>query len=419
MNEITTRILDYLVLLFAVVLASSIIYHLMFEQDYETETAIYAEVSNVETFQGVYVRHEEEQTYSGSGAVRYCVSDGAKLGVGSVIAEVYSSGEQIDLRRQIAEKEAELAVLSKIENPGTKENAQPANLSALIEEQYKNMVRFRELGNYPSMLESKQEITVMMSTYEKVTNQNLDFSERISALLGEIDQLSLRLEAPDETIRSPKSAYFVSYVDGYENTLKPENKEKLTRDELAQIRDEGPIDAQTDSHVIGKLVTGYEWYIVGVFDNTKLRLSDGDSVTLHLESVSEPLHGEVETLISAGNITETQIIIRCETMSYDVVQHRTERVEIVRNSVEGVKVPRSAIRFKELTETVEDEFGNQTEVTDNYRGVYVLVGENPEFRKLDIVYETDDYYLSSLNAGSSYVSLYDDIIVNGVMADGN
>ena len=51
-------------------------------------------------------------------------------------------------------------------------------------------------------------------------------------------------------------------------------------------------------------------------------------------------------------------------------------------------------------------------------GVYVLVGEKPEFRRLDIVYEDEGYYLSSLNAGSGYVSLYDEIIVKGVMADG-
>jgi hypothetical protein len=51
-------------------------------------------------------------------------------------------------------------------------------------------------------------------------------------------------------------------------------------------------------------------------------------------------------------------------------------------------------------------------------GVYVLVGESTEFRKLDIIYEDEDFYLSRLNAGSGYVSLYDDIIVKGVMADG-
>jgi hypothetical protein len=158
MNEITTRILKILLTVFAVVLASTIFYHLLF-QDYETESAVYYEVSEAAFFQGVYVRSESVVTYDGSGAVRYCVDDGAKLGVGMVIAEVYASEDQIDLRKRIAEKEDELAMLGMIENPGTRENAQAANLAGLIEEQFKNMIRLRERGEYTGMDAAKQELT--------------------------------------------------------------------------------------------------------------------------------------------------------------------------------------------------------------------------------------------------------------------
>lgn len=416
MNEITTRILDYLVLLFAVVLASSIIYHL-FNQDYKTETAIYAEVSDVSKLQGVYVRSETEKSYSGSGAVRYCVSDGAKLGVGSVIAEVYDSEEQIDLRRSIAKKQDELSMLTKVENPGTSDYAQPANLSTLIEEQYKTMLRLREVGDYSSMLERKREMTVLMSTYDKITGQSDNLQSRITELQDEISMLELRLTEPMEKITAEKSAYFVSYVDGYEKILTPQNMAQLRQEQLAEVTDGGPPNAERSPNVIGKLIDGYEWYIVGVFDNTKLRLSEGDSATVRLESVSDDLHAEVVSLVSAGDITKTQVILRCETLTYDVVQHRTERVEILRKTVEGVKVPRTAIRFQKMPKL--DEEGKETGETENCMGVYVLVGENAEFRKIEIVYEDEEYYLSSLNAGNGYVALYDDIIVNGVMADGD
>ena len=416
MNEITTRILDYLVLLFAVVLASSIIYHL-FNQDYKTETAIYAEVSDVSKLQGVYVRSETEKSYSGSGAVRYCVSDGAKLGVGSVIAEVYASEEQIDLRRSIAKKQDELSLLTKVENPGTSDYAQPANLSTLIEEQYKSMLRLREVGDYSAMLDRKREMTVLMSTYDKITGQSDNLQNRITDLQEQISMLELRLTEPEEKITAEKSAYFVSYVDGYEQILTPQNMAQLRQEQLAEITDGGPPNAERSPNVIGKLIDGYEWYIVGVFDNTKLRLSEGDSATVRLESVSEDLHAEVVSLVSAGDITKTQVILRCETLTYDVVQHRTERVEILRKTVEGIKVPRTAIRFQKVP--VLDEEGKDTGKTETCKGVYVLVGENAEFRKLEVVYEDEEYYLSSLNAGNDYVALYDDIIVNGVMADGD
>lgn len=418
MNEITTRILKFLLLVFAVVLAFSIFYHLFFT-NYETENAIYYEVSDVSSFQGVYVRSESIKTYSGTGAVRYCVNDGAKLGVGSVIAEVYSSPEQIDLRRRIAEKEDEIAMLEKIENPGTSENAQPANLASLIDEQYKAMIRLRERQDYSAMSSAKQDMTVLMSTYEKVTDSGIDFNDRIVALEDEVARLNEQLSAPEETITTPESAYFVSFVDGYEDILSPENLSGMTPDLISTVSDDGTVSEESiGGQIIGKLIKNYAWYIVGVFDNRKMRLSEGDTATVRLESVPQNLSVKVVSLYSTGDIGKTQGVFRCDELTHDTVQHRTERVQIIRETVEGIRVPSSAIRFKTLTEEQTDEEGNVTTTTTDYKGVYVLVGETPEFRKIDVVYEDDNYCLSRMDAGSGYIALYDDIIVKGVMADG-
>ena len=418
MNEITTRILKFLLLVFAVVLASSIFYHLFFT-NYETENAIYYEVSDVSSFQGVYVRDETVESYHGTGAVRYCVDDGAKLGVGSVIAEIYSSPEQIELRRRIAEKEDEIAMLRKIENPGTSENAQPANLASLIDEQYKAMIRLRERQDYSAMSNSKQNMTVLMSTYEKVTDPKIDFNDRIVALEDEVTRLNAQLSAPEKTIPAPESAYFVSYVDGYEDTLTPDTMRNLTPEQLASFSEDGiSAGAQEGNLVIGKIIKDYAWYIVGVFDNRKMRLSEDDTATVRLESVPQNLRVKVESLYSTGDVAKTQGIFRCDELTHDIVQHRTERVDIVRDTVEGIRVPRSAIRFKNMTAEVKDEEGNVTEVTDDFKGVYVLVGETPEFRRIDEIYEDENYYISRIDAGPGFVALYDDIIVKGVMADG-
>ena len=417
MNEITTRILKLLLLVFAVVLASTIFYHLLF-QNYETVNATYYEVTDSSHFQGVYIRNESVLRYSGTGVVRYCADDGAKLGVGSVIAEIYDSEDQIDLRRRIAEKEDELNMLRKIENSGTTEHAQPASISALMEEQYKNMVRLRERGNFSAIADCKQEMTVLLSTYEKITNPTVDYSSRIAALESEISALNAQKTAPLETRRTDRSAYFISYADGYENILTADNVRLLTPEQLEAVSDEGAPDVDI-SDAIGKLVDGYAWYIAGVFDNTKLRLSVDNMVTVRLESLARTIKVKVVSLVSTGDISRTQALLRCEQLTHDIVQHRTERVEILRDSVEGIRVPTSAIRFKDLEVTEKDEDGNVTVKTEkDVMGVYVLVGETPEFRRIKEIYKDDNYYLSDLNAGSGYVSLYDEIIVKGVMADG-
>lgn len=417
MNELTTRILKFLLLVFAVVLASTIFYHLLF-QDYETENATYYEVTDSSHFQGVYIRNESVLRYSGAGAVRYCADDGAKLGVGSVIAEIYDSADQIDLRRRIAEKEDELNMLRKIENPGTTEHAQPASIAGLIEDQYKNMVHLRDSGNFAAIADCKREMTVLLSTYEKITDPAVDFKGRISALESEISALNAQKTAPLDIRRADRSAYFISYADGYEDTLSCDKAAMLSAEQIEAVSDEGAPGVDT-SDAIGKLVDGYAWYIAGIFDNTKLRLSVDDLVTVRLESLSRTLRVRVVSLTSTGDISRTQALLRCEQLTHAIVQHRTERVEVLRDSVEGIRVPRSAIRFKDLEISEKDEEGNVTVSTEkDVMGVYVLVGEAPEFRRIKEIYKDENYYLSALDAGSGYVALYDEIIVKGVMADG-
>ena len=67
---------------------------------------------------------------------------------------------------------------------------------------------------------------------------------------------------------------------------------------------------------------------------------------------------------------------------------------------EGIKVPRKAIRFNK----------------DGEKGVYIKLGENIIFRKIDVIFEGDDYVISAANPDSDYLMLYDDIIVEGIDA---
>ena len=101
--------------------------------------------------------------------------------------------------------------------------------------------------------------------------------------------------------------------------------------------------------------------------------------------------------------------------SRDLVQHRTEDIELVRGTYRGLKVPREAIRFVTAEETTgEGDDAVTREVT--YKGVYVLKGEQVQFKKIDVIYEGSDYVLSSLEhiGDDSYLVLYDDIMIEGV-----
>ena len=67
----------------------------------------------------------------------------------------YADERQIDIKQQISDLNAELSILEKIQNPGTLESAQPANIAGLIDEQYKNIINSRESRNLDELASQK------------------------------------------------------------------------------------------------------------------------------------------------------------------------------------------------------------------------------------------------------------------------
>lgn len=416
MNSATSRILSVLLLICITTSLLSVIIHLN-DEEYKTETATYAEADDSVSFKAIYIRNEEVVRYSGNGVVSYEVPDGGKLGKGSVIAEIYADESQIDVKQKIDDINNQLSILKKIQNPGTIESAQPSNLATLIDEKYRSIISDRESGNIEDISSKRDELAVLLSTYQLVTDSASDFTKRMTDLNNQIAQLKSTETVPLDSIMSDRSAYFVSYADGYEEELTMDKLSSITPELIGSVKDSGPVD---EGNIVGKLIDGYEWYAAGIIDNREAQFSLEEDVKLKFQSTSDTVEGTIFDIRDTKIPGQSIVIVKCDELTYDLVQHRTEQVEMIKGEYEGIKVSRKAIRFKDIEETVVDEeTGEKTTKTVNCKGVYVKLGEQINFKKLDVVYEGNNYVLSSMNAGSDYVSLYDDIVVEGVDADGN
>ncbi|HHX57441.1 MAG TPA: hypothetical protein GX710_05435 [Clostridiales bacterium] len=420
MNTNTSKVLVALLVVFVTLMVSSVVYHLV-NKEFVTETAILATAEDSITFKGVYVRDEKPVLYNGSGAVSYSVLDGGKLGKGTTIAEIYASDTEIETRQKIENLNHELSILKKIENPGTSDVEKPASLSNLILEKYKSTVYDLEMNDINSLAKNKEELLILISTMQMVTGNSdeyrLNIQQNINEIQAEIDSLKASQSSPIDRIISNESSYFVSYVDGYEDEITKANIDNLTVDYINSVNDN--VSENTEG-VLGKTIEGYKWYIVGVIDNSNNKYSETESLYLKLESTPQQVRAVVERIKPTDNANESIVILSCDKLTYDLVQHRTERVEMIKGVYEGVKVPRDAMRFKDIEETVTDEItGEKVKKTTNYRGVYVKLGEQVLFKKLDVIFEGDKYVISNINKGSEYVVLYDDIIVEGIDANGN
>ena len=414
-----TRMMHILLIVLSIAIIATIgtIFYHFVDTQYKTETAVSATAEQSETFQGVYVRDETVLTYNGSGAISYNVPDGGKVEKGGTIAEIYADQSAIETNQQIAALQQELNLLNRISNPGILQNAQPAELSTQVKRYYNQITYCKDSGNLSGLQAAKSDFQIALSAYQLVVNQGAEnFSEQATAVSEEITKLQNSKQAPRDTVKAASPVYFVSYADGYESKLTTDDIDKLTIDDIKAVQNNNGLQSDT---IVGKTIDSYGWYMVGVIDNTTLEYQVDDEVTLKLANSGATANAVITDLRTSSDPKETLIVLHCDYMTSDFVKNRSERVEIIKGEYEGIQVPRSAIRFKELEETSTNVLtGEETTTKVNYRGVYVMDGETVAFRKLDVIYEGDNYVLSSLNAGDGYLILYDSIIVEGIDVNG-
>lgn len=90
---------------------------------------------------------------------------------------------------------------------------------------------------------------------------------------------------------------------------------------------------------------------------------------------------------------------------------RAQTVDVVVQQLEGIRVPRKALRV--ITETVTDEDTGATSQVNRY-GVFSVVSSQAEWQEVEVLYTGDTYYLvRPVNADAARrLRAGDEIILN-------
>lgn len=398
MNTITVRILMFFLSVFILVTVFSQLF-LQTKEDYVTETAVIYSSAEKITFQGIYIRNETVINKKVNGILSYPCADGSKIANGSTVAYVYNNENDIFINQRIEKLKEEVELLESAQNPGTTEVTTPAFISKLIDQQYQKIAVLIAENDLQALTEERKKLQTLMGIYQIVINEENDFNDTIDNIKAEIKELERKQKQPSDVITADNTGYFVSYTDGYETKLSPEMLNTLTVDKIKDIISNSTNTVSQNS--VGKIVDGYEWKMVGIVDTEQTLFHTGSDVTVKFASTPDTVTAVIEDIVETDNPKESIIILNCDELTFDLVQRRVERVEIILNDHEGIKVPRKAIRFNK----------------DNDKGIYVILGQRIMFKKIDPVYECDEYILSRITSDSEYVSMYDDIICEGEISD--
>lgn len=394
MNSLTVKIIAALLGVLMVTMLGSQLYYFINEK-HDTEEAVLSTINENISFDGVVVRNETVINYSSSGVIDYLYEDGSKVKADDAVAEVYDSEEQILAKRKAQQLDAELAKLDKAQNPGTTNFVQPEVLKNRIDGEYKQMLSRIAKSDYTKLGEDKSDLLMSMNIYDVVTKSESDYNSRVAALTSERNKQSASSAGVKDTIKATKTGYFVSSADGYENQLSIDKIDSIT---VQQINDIVKSTPQKPANAVGKIYDGYSCKIVGVMDADK-RVIEGVYLKLAMSASKNTYDVYVDSVKNCDD-GKILVVMSCDKLDEELASTRIASSMIVFDEFTGIRVPRKAIRFN----------GEQ-------KGVYVILGKDITFKKIDVIYEGDDFVLSKNTDDQRYLLLYDQILLENVRAE--
>lgn len=394
---VTARVVWILVALFLLITIIS----QLFIHYYNPMVTEPAELYNLEGYiqsTGVFVRNEKTVSYNGDGIISYVYDDGEKLAKNSVIAKIYSSENDLALQNKVDDLKAQIEVLKDAEKLIGSDNSQLEAFSSQIYEHHSQMIQNIIDKDYFSVAEMKNEYLNLICKKQIVSGLAENYTAKIAELENRVSSLSSQISSLPKDYSLQDIGYFVSTVDGYEDTLSFDTIQELTKEKIESIIDNPALSV--DKAKIGKILSDYKWKMICVVpaEDSK-NVYKGAQLKVRVGNASFDLTGDVESIEDADNENKI-LILNFNVFNQDLVKSRTAQIKIMFDEYNGIRIPSSAIHF--------DEEGK--------KGVFIKVGVNIYFRYIDVVRTEGDYTLvkdTTDKKRKGYLSLYDSVIVEG------
>ena len=390
------------VLIIAISVLSYTVYHVssLFGEDISTIITGVSTETKTLSFES-YIFRDEEILYSDNGGVAdYLVSDGTKVSKGDALAEVYTNGNEKN-KQAIRRLDSQIDILDRSVNS--------SYTLADIEE-----VRGDTADAYYSiakMLSTKDtgELSGQIDNFLLGLNLDSVLTSDASPVAATLDTLVSTRESVFEqggevmTESTESSGYFYSYIDGYEDHFTLENLDRITS--FAQINTLSAAgQAASVAGAFGKLADSCEWKILVSVSDIDHPLfpdpeeSEGDNYY----NIKFTENGNVEIPMLLEKKTEDTgsddmlLVFSTDRLPEGFVFNRSQSITVELDSVSGIYVPKSAV-----------------ERDGNVLGVYILRGYVVHYRRIEPVYETDNYYLVEEKADTERYLGVNDLLITG------
>ena len=179
-------------------------------------------------------------------------------------------------------------------------------------------------------------------------------------------------------ITSPYAGYFVSLVDGFEETVsyKDVADKKVSANKGDELLNTSASPAE---NVYGKIIAQHTWYLI--FD---ISLEEAESIkTGKIVYVDFPERSIDNIPMTVHNVSELKdgkvtVTLKCKYLNEKLAVLRKEKLTITVSEYEGIRISNDAL--------IKNEEGID--------GVYVLSGNVARFTPIHIIYYGNDFVLA-------------------------
>lgn len=384
---------------------------------YPTENAVQVTVNDTIHSNGFIIRDEAVIENNAGGVLSYSLDDGEAVKSSGEIAKIYSTDSDAAAQSKADILEEKVNSLKNLQNVNA---GNTTGIDTINNDINNGIISFYNLINNNDITKIGDNINSLITSInqQQVYTGKIDnFDAKIAELESQISTLRNTSGKSIGTISAPKAGYFSAHCDGYENSIKFTDIDKIKLKDLENVK-----SSDISNSVVGKVVNDVEWYIackVTADEATDLNIWDGDATVLFSNASSETIPATIERVYQETKDSDGILILKCNYMDSELINTRNEPIEIGLGTYTGLRISKKAIHDDIVTKTTTDEDGNKHTEEKKVQGVYVLYGNEMNFKQISILYAEDDYVICDTNPDSELlfngetISLYDKVIVEG------
>ena len=355
------------------------------------QTTLYTEAQ----LSGIVVR-DETVLSSRADYMSLSVSDGRRVAKGSPVAMTYGSAEAAERAERIRTLETEISRTERLLSGLVSADEVTARETAV-----KNAVAGLAGATARHAVQEAEEHSLRLESLLLRADAETATAGDLLLMRSELEKLKESAREDTEPVAAPASGIFSTHLDGYEY-LRGSDLSGLTPSALREMMDKTE-DAPADA--IGKLVSSDSWYFAALIDdkdfaNVSDVLSRGAYVALQMgRYYGEALSARVED-IGRGEDGGRVVVFSCDRALADTLAMRIVSATLIASEHSGIRVPKEAVR----SEVTEDG--------DILYYLYTRTGVQAEKKYIEIVWETENYYLAAPGPIGSMLRDGNEIIVS-------